>query len=134
MAIKSAMNKMLAVITAILMSTSLFGEELFNDEDEVEHKFNVKEMIMHHIQDAHEWHLWGGHEGTSIYLPIIIVDGGLKVFSSSHFYHGKHVVTVEEHSKKEHEYVAGVGPAEGYAMYHEEIYKLEEDGTLSFEH
>ena len=132
MAIKSAMNKMLAVITAILMSTSLFGEELFNDEDEVEHKFNVNEMIMHHIQDAHEWHLWGGHEGTSIYLPIILMDGGLKMFSSSHFYHGTPMIAVDEATGKQHEYIAGVGPAEGYAMFHETIYKMEH-GTLHFE-
>lgn len=132
MAIKSAMNKMLAVITAILMSTSLFGEELFNDEYEVEHKFNVNEMIMHHIQDAHEWHLWGGHDGTSIYLPIIIMDGGMKVFSSSHFYHGTPMVAEDETTGKKHEYIAGVGPAAGYAMFHETIYKMEH-GALHFE-
>lgn len=132
MAIKRAMNKMLAVITAILMSTSLFGEELFNDEDEVKHKFNVNEMIMHHIQDAHEWHLWGGHDGTSIYLPIILMDGGLKVFSSSHFYHGTPMVAIDETTGKQHEYIAGVGPAAGYAMFHETIYKMEH-GALHFE-
>ena len=44
---------------------------------------------MHHVKDAHEWHLWGPeHGGTSIYLPVIIYDGGLKMFSSRHFYHG----------------------------------------------
>lgn len=145
MAIKSAMNKMLAVITAILMSTSLFGEELSHHEEE-EHKFNVNEMIMHHIQDAHEWHLWGGHEGTSIYLPIILMDGGLKMFSSSHFYHGTpktaseiKIDTVTTNGAVEikidtahFSYMAGVGPAEGYAMFHETIYKMEH-GTLHFE-
>ena len=132
MAIKSAMNKMLAVITAILMSTSLFGEELFNDEDEVEHKFNVNEMIMHHIQDAHEWHLWGGHDGASIYLPIILMDGGMKTFSSSHFYHGTPMVAIDKATGKEHGYIAGTGPASGYAMFHETIYKMEH-GELHFE-
>ncbi len=130
MAIKSAMNRMLAVITAILMSTSLFGGE--SHEGETEHKFNVNEMIMHHIQDAHEWHLWGGHDGTSIYLPIILMDGGIKTFSSTHFYHGTPMVAVEEGTGKEHEFIAGVGPAEGYAMYHETIYKMDH-GTLHFE-
>ena len=62
-----------------------------------EKEFDVNGMIMHHIKDAHEWHLWGGeHDGTSIYLPIILIDGGLKTFSSSHFYHGNIVPVIDE--------------------------------------
>lgn len=98
-----------------------------------EKKFNVGEMIMHHIKDAHEWHLWGGeHDGTSIYLPIILIDGGLKAFSSSHFYHGEHKSSIDHKSHKAISYIAGVGPANGYAMFHEKIYKLE-NGELQFE-
>jgi F-type H+-transporting ATPase subunit a len=89
-------------------------------------------MIMHHISDAHEWHLWGGHhDGKSIYLPIILVDGGLKTFSSSHFYHGTPKTAVADSLGKTVEYVIGVGPAAGYAMFEEEIYKLE-NGELKF--
>lgn len=85
-----------------------------------EEGFNVSEYIMHHIQDAHEWHLWGeGHDATSIYLPVILIDNGVKVFSSSHFYHGKEV-----HLNNEHCFL-GTGPAEGYALVHEKIYALE---------
>ncbi len=42
---------------------------------------------MHHVKDAHEWHLWGPeHGGTSIYLPVILkTEDGIKTFSSSHF-------------------------------------------------
>ena len=51
---------------------------------EEEKEFNVGEMIMHHIKDAHEWHLFGPeHGGTSIYLPVIQLDNGLKTFSSN---------------------------------------------------
>lgn len=97
-------------------------------DEEHETPFNVNDMIMHHVMDAHEFHLWGGtHDGTSIYLPIILIDGGLKMFSSSHFYHGEMVTD----ASGEH-YIKGVGPAEGYAMHHEKIYKLEE-GVLHFE-
>lgn len=99
---------------------------------EEEKKFNVVETIMHHIKDAHEWHLWGGHHGTSIYLPIILMDGGVKTFSSKHFYHGEVKTAIDHKSHKEIEYVAGVGPAEGYAMFHEKIYTLE-NGELQFE-
>ncbi|MNJ83735.1 ATP synthase subunit a [compost metagenome] len=96
-------------------------------------EFEVGEMIMHHISDAHEWHLWGGHHNSvSIYLPIILIDGGLKTFSSKHFYHGEHASAIDHKTNEEVEYVKGVGPAAGYAMFHEEIYKLE-GGELSFE-
>lgn len=53
--------------------------------------FNPGEMIIHHIMDAHDWHLWdwNGHP-VSFPLPIIIYDEarGLAVFSSSRFEHG----------------------------------------------
>ncbi|MBL6660670.1 MAG: F0F1 ATP synthase subunit A [Crocinitomicaceae bacterium] len=86
-------------------------------------------MIMHHVKDAHEWHLWGPeHGGTSIYLPIILkTSDGFKVFSSSHFYHGEIVHDGDNH------YYKGGGPAEGLAMFHEKIYELNSDGKLSFE-
>lgn len=87
--------------------------------------------IMHHIQDAHEWHLWGeGHSAASISLPVLLVDGGFKCFSSSNFYHGKEAVdTLEDGTVLS--YMLGVGPAAGYAMLHEKIYALNE-GKLQF--
>lgn len=46
-------------------------------------KFNPGEMIIHHISDAHEWHLWGhSHLG----LPVILkTDKGWEFFSSGNF-------------------------------------------------
>ena len=51
--------------------------------------------IMHHIADAHEWHLWGeGEQSFSIPLPVILyTDGYLDVFMSSKFHHGHSTVT-----------------------------------------
>ena len=119
---------------AVLMLTTVFTYASSDEHNQTVHEeqlaeeereFEVSKMIMHHIGDAHEWHLWGpSHGGTSIYLPIVLVDGGLKVFSSSHFYHG------ETKGHGDHEYVVGEGPAEGYAMMHETIYKLDEHGEL----
>ena len=84
-----------------------------------EKEFDVSEMIMHHVKDAHEWHLWGPeHGGTSIYLPVILkTEDGIKTFSSSHLYHGELVHEGENH------YYKGVGPAEGFGMFHEKIYQ-----------
>ena len=112
---------------------TLFSFALSASEDTTAHaaeeEFNVSEMIMHHVKDAHEWHLWGPeHGGTSIYLPIILkTSEGFKVFSSSHFYHGEIVHDGDSH------YYKGEGPAEGLAMFHEKIYELNSDGKLSFE-
>jgi len=87
-------------------------------------RFNVSETIMHHIQDAHEWHITGDeHNGISVYLPVILLDNDLKIFSSKHFYHGKKVKVIGD-DKKSYQYMVGVGPAKGYALYHEKIYKL----------
>lgn len=97
-----------------------------------EEEFEVGEMIMHHISDAHEWHLWGGHHNSvSVYLPIILMDGGLKTFSSKHFYHGIPKEAEIDSSGTKVKYVVGTGAAEGYAMFEEEIYKLE-GGELQF--
>ena len=65
-----------------------------NEHDKEGHdekEFDVSEMIMHHVKDAHEWHLWGPeHGGTSIYLPIILkTKEGIETFSSSNLYHGE---------------------------------------------
>lgn len=49
-------------------------------------KFNAGELIVEHISDAYDWHLWGH---LSIPLPVIIkTDKGFDVFSSSRFEHG----------------------------------------------
>ncbi|MFM1792782.1 MAG: synthase subunit [Bacteroidota bacterium] len=56
-----------------------------------EKKFEPGKMIMDHISDAHDWHLWGeGHGSVSIPLPVIIYSKskGVEVFSSAKFNHG----------------------------------------------
>lgn len=62
-----------------------------------EKEFNPTEMIMHHIADAHEFHVYGDdHNGLTIPLPIILyTNQGLVTFSSGEFHHddeGKVVV------------------------------------------
>ncbi len=114
------------VILALLLLFS--NVNVFAAEKE---EFNVGEMIMHHIKDAHEWHIAGPeHGGISIYLPIILHDNGFKVFSSKYFYHGKET-EVQGKDSVTYTYMEGVGPAKGYALYHEEIYKLDKIGTFN---
>ncbi|MEJ6776335.1 MAG: F0F1 ATP synthase subunit A [Crocinitomicaceae bacterium] len=129
-----SMIKAFLTVTLMLLSSAVFAlEDESSHEHEDEKAFNVNEMIKHHISDAHEWHLWGDtHDGTTIYLPVILIDGGLKMFSSSHLYHGESK-TVTDESGREFHYKVGKGSAAGYAMYHEEIYRLI-NGELVFEY
>ncbi|MFM2135903.1 MAG: hypothetical protein RL021_1303 [Bacteroidota bacterium] len=56
-----------------------------------EAKFDAGKMIVEHISDSHDWHLWGEHEhAVSVPLPIIVyTEGrGLSMFLSAHFHHG----------------------------------------------
>jgi F-type H+-transporting ATPase subunit a len=114
----------------ILISTPAFSSG--SEEGET---VDVNEMIMHHIKDAHEWHVLtldgeDGHEKhISVPLPIILIDGGLKVFLSSELYHGENIEFLNEEGNHEH-YIANADL--GYGMYHEKIYKLNEAGQLDF--
>ena len=114
----------------ILISTPVFSSN--SEEGE---SVDVNEMIMHHIKDAHEWHILtldgeDGHEKhISVPLPIILIDGGLKIFLSSELYHGEHIEFLNEEGEHEH-YIANAEL--GYGMYHEKIYKLNEAGELDF--
>lgn len=58
---------------------------------EAEKKFDAGSMIVEHITDSHEWHLWGeGDHATAVPLPVILYNSqrGLSVFMSSNFHHG----------------------------------------------
>lgn len=57
---------------------------------QTEKAFDAGEMIIDHIVDAHEWHILSyNHFHLSIPLPVILLDEGKLVsFSSSHFHHG----------------------------------------------
>lgn len=45
-----------------------------------EGEYDAKEFAMHHVADAHEWHIVGG---LTIPLPCIVIHDGLHVFMSS---------------------------------------------------
>lgn len=67
-------------------ATGETGHDEVDGHGEGDKKFNPGEMILEHIGDAHDWHLFGE---TAIPLPVILYsDKGLKVFSSSKFEHG----------------------------------------------
>ncbi|WP_257669554.1 F0F1 ATP synthase subunit A [Parapedobacter tibetensis] len=68
----------ISVDSAAVVAQGAHGEE----------KFNPTEIIMEHISDAHDWHIWGD---LSLPLPIILyTDKGFEFFSSGQFHHGTH--------------------------------------------
>tara|TARA_B100001059_G_C17802583_1_gene567103 strand:- start:136 stop:1251 length:1116 start_codon:yes stop_codon:yes gene_type:complete len=131
--VKKALSYLGLAIIFSLSSLSVSADD-HKDEGHTEKEFNVSEMIMHHVKDAHEWHLWGPeHGGTAIYLPVILKTAdGIKTFSSSHLYHGTSFEGKDD--KGNHvSYLIGKDDAEGFGMFHEKIYELDEHGALHFE-
>jgi F-type H+-transporting ATPase subunit a len=63
-------------------------------------KFDPGKMIMEHISDAHDWHLWGH---THIPLPVILkTDKGFDIFSSGRFNHETHIAKGNLYTYKMH--------------------------------
>ena len=93
-------------------------QNIFSAEPDSTDSFNAGDMILHHIYDAHEWHVfdWKG-ESYSVPLPIILLDDGLKIFMSNSFNHGKSVVENE---------------GKYYKLYHGKIYHTDQDGTINY--
>jgi len=77
----------------------LFPTQSFSGQSNPDEPFDPAKMILDHIYDSHEWHLWGD---VSIPLPIILYHEGegLQVFMSSKF---KHLTTDHNHYKFDHE-------------------------------
>lgn len=121
------MTKFFAAFT-LFFSLLLIPFNGFSSEN-AGNKFNAGEMIMHHIQDAHEIHIIGDF---AIYLPVILkTDNGFKIFSSSHFYHNKKTaeISVGEGTQKTIEYFEH----DGFALFHEKVYYTNELGELNFD-
>ncbi len=99
--------KILAVIL-FFIAAPIFVANASSSEESADKEFSPSEMIMHHIQDTHEFHIWGE---LAMPLPIILwTDNGLDVFMSGGFYHGDGTITTDKGSyvlEHEHIYYAG---------------------------
>jgi len=77
-------------------------------------KEEIKEYINHHLLDSYDFSLFsytndaGEHVYIGAPLPVILIDGGLKVFSSSKFHHGETLAEVDGNY---------------YKVFHNKIYK-----------
>jgi F-type H+-transporting ATPase subunit a len=80
---------LLCYSSVLLAEDSIPGKE--SGKKKGEEPFNAGKMIIEHITDAHEWHIMKvGEIDVAVPLPVILIDNGkLVVFSSSHFNHGE---------------------------------------------
>ncbi|HXB40556.1 MAG TPA: F0F1 ATP synthase subunit A [Bacteroidia bacterium] len=71
------------------------GARVAEEKKEESKSFDAGKLIIEHISDSHEWHLWGeGGSAVAIPLPVIIYSNkGLDVFMSSHFEEGQRDIT-----------------------------------------
>lgn len=107
------------IIIAFLIPAFSFGSEpeSASPGDSTEQtKKEIKSFINHHLQDSYYYTIW--HDmGLEFPLPVILIDEGLHVFSSSKFHHGEEVV--ESYGKY-------------YTLHHNKIYRTNQAGELSF--
>lgn len=124
-------------------------------EGKVNSSKELQSFIMHHVKDAHSWHIWGEDKtkmnddgtvevvsSTSVHvgLPIILIDGGLITGNSDDFDEIKWVswekrdTTTGEILKTDTNYYA-VGEIGGnkYILFHEKIYHFEDGLVLDEE-
>jgi F-type H+-transporting ATPase subunit a len=110
------------VFTVLFLSVFSVGFAKDAKEEGDDEKFDPKEMIMHHVKDAHEFHIIDWNEKPiSLPLPIILwTDNGLTTFMSYAFHH----------DDSGHEIVERNGAK--FVKFHEKIYQLN-DGTTEAE-
>ncbi|GFZ83569.1 ATP synthase subunit a [Aquaticitalea lipolytica] len=113
----NTLRTVLFLVFSTVITTVGFASE--DNKDQEKEGFNAKEMIMHHVKDAHEFHVFDWNEKpVTIALPIILyTDNGLTVFMSSEFHHddsGHHIV------KKD---------GQKFVKFHEKIYQLNADAN-----
>ena len=115
-------------LIALLFAGGVFAKEnepnLENLSAKEIQKQEIKEYIMHHLQDSYDLSLFsyttdiGEHVYIGAPLPIILWDNGLKVFSSSKFHHGETLAEVDGNY---------------YAISHNKIYKTDASGTITYD-
>jgi len=110
-------------ITVLVFSLNLNAqhEEHEGNIEERDIKTEIKESINHHIQDSYDFILFSDTEKNKHYgfsLPVILIDEGFHLFSSSKFHHGE---TVAESNGKY------------YKLYHNKIYRSDAEGSLSLD-
>lgn len=115
--------KALALIFLLTSFTSFASGDKKDGKPQDKEQY-IKEYIQHHLQDTYDFGLFSStdEEGHVTHygfpLPVILWDGGLKVFLSSKFHHGETVAEVDGNY---------------YKLYHGKIYKTDAAGTIIYD-
>lgn len=116
------LRQVLIALVFIGISQFIIAEDAQIDHSK---EFDPLDMIMHHIGDTHEWHVYSYTDSNdeqhhfSIPLPIILIyNGSFHFFLSSAFHHGESIV------KKGNTY---------YKLYHEKIYITDANGAIHYD-
>jgi len=116
------LKRALLVLAVVVLSASpicLLANEEVRAEKPNDKSKEIGEYINHHLQDDHFFSLYkAGEETVGFPLPVILVDNGLKVFSSSKLQHGKAVVEMD---------------GQFYKYYHGKIYKTDAAGIINYD-
>ena len=91
------------------------------DAKEKEEDNGIKDDIKHHLLDSHDFTFFKDSETGKSFgfpLPVILIDNGLQVFSSSKFHHGE---TVAENN------------GNYYKLFHNKVYKTDKAGTITLD-
>ena len=113
------------LIFFLLGLTSISAKETLKESASGDNlKAEIKEYILHHLQDNHDFNLlsYTNERGEKVHigapLPVILWDEGLKIFSSSKLHHGESVAHVGENF---------------YKLDHGKIYKTDAAGTINYD-
>lgn len=86
---KFDVNKISGIVKVLLVACVLLIPAKVSAtivEGKVNSPKELQAFIMHHVKDAHSWHIWGeGKDAIHIGLPLILVDGGLITGNSDAF-------------------------------------------------
>ncbi len=102
---KTVLKSITLAIAFLLTNANILAGETKDKHHAGEEKFDAVKVIMHHIADAHEFHILdytddqGVEHPVSLPLPVILyTNGHLDVFMSSEFDHGHADVTKGDHT------------------------------------
>ncbi|MEN8137538.1 MAG: F0F1 ATP synthase subunit A [Bacteroidota bacterium] len=134
---RTIINRTLLLVGLLLSTVSFsYADETEQGNDPESHEnaseskeFDATSVILHHISDSHEYHLWdytddsGEIHKVSVPLPVILYvkDKGFSAFMSSEFHHDDHGEVAVERN--------GVS----FLKAHDHIYIANADGKLSVE-
>jgi F-type H+-transporting ATPase subunit a len=116
------LKKAVLVLTFVMVAVNPFralASAEAHEETPNNKATEINEHIAHHLQDDHFFTLYKtGEKHVGFPLPVILIDNGLKIFSSGELEHGEAVV------EKDGRY---------YKYYHGKIYNTDASGTINYD-